>query len=69
MTMYVGTKMEEIRQLMKKVIEMEYKDALAKGLLDSMSVSNKIWNLLIDKDALQIPAPEAASGCYENTED
>lgn len=67
--MYVGTKMEEIRQLMKKVIEMEYKDALAKGLLDSMSVSNKIWNLLIDKDALQIPAPEAASGCYENTED
>ena len=61
--------MEEVRQLMKKVIEMEYKDALAKGLLDSMSVSNKIWNLLIDKDALQIPAPEAASGCYENTED
>ena len=69
MTMYIGTKMEEVRQLMKKVIEMEYKDALAKGLLDSMSVSNKIWNLLIDKDALQIPAPEAASGCYENTED
>jgi hypothetical protein len=67
--MYIGTKMEEVRQLMKKVIEMEYKDALAKGLLDSMSVSNKIWNLLIDKDALQIPAPEAASGCYENTED
>ena len=67
--MYVGTKMEEVRQLMKKVIEMEYKDALAKGLLDSYSVSNKIWNLLIDKDALQIPAPEAASGCYENTED
>ena len=61
--------MEEVRQLMKKVIEMEYKDALAKGLLDSYSVSNKIWNLLIDKDALQIPAPEAASGCYENTED
>jgi hypothetical protein len=67
--MYIGTKMEEVRQLMKKIIEMEYKDALAKGLLDSMSVSNKIWNLLIDKDALQIPAPEAASGCYENTED
>jgi hypothetical protein len=67
--MYVGTKMEEVRQLMKKVIEIEYKDALAKGLLDSMSVSNKIWNLLVDKDALQIPAPEAASGCYENTED
>ena len=44
--MYVGTKMEEVRQLMKKVIEMEYKDALAKGLLDSYSVSNKIWNLL-----------------------
>jgi hypothetical protein len=69
MAMYVGTKMEEVRQLMKKVIEMEYRDALTKGLLDSMSISNKIWNLLIDKDALQIPAPEAASGCYENTED
>jgi hypothetical protein len=69
MTMYVGTKMEEVRQLIKKVIELEYKDALTKGLLDSRSISNKIWDLLVDKDALQIPAPEAASGCYENTED
>jgi hypothetical protein len=67
--MYAGQKMEEVRQLMKKVIELEYKKALTKGLLDSRSVSNKIWNLLVDKDALHIPAPEAASGCYENTED
>ncbi len=67
--MYVGQKMEEVRQLIKKVIELEYKNALNKGLLDSRSVSNKIWNLLIDKDALHIPAPEGASGCYENTED
>jgi hypothetical protein len=67
--MYMGTKMEEVRLLIKKVIELEYKDALKKGLLDSRSISNKIWDLLIDKDALHIPAPEAASGCYENTED
>lgn len=67
--MYSGQKMEEVRQLIKKVIEHEYKNALTKGLLDSRSVSNKIWNLLIDKNALHIPAPEGASGCYENTED
>ena len=67
--MYIGTRMEEVRQLIKKVVELEYKNALSKGLLDSRSISNKIWNLLIDKDALHIPAPEAASGCYENTED
>jgi len=67
--MYVETKMEEVRQLIKKVIELEYKDALKKGLLDSRSISKKYGIFLIDKDALQIPAPEAASGCYENTED
>lgn len=67
--MYAGQKMEEVRQLIKKVVELEYKNALKKGLLDSRSVSNKIWNLLVDKDALHIPVPEAASGCYENTED
>lgn len=67
--MYMETKMEEVRLLIKKVIELEYKDALKKGLLDSRSISNKIWELLIDKDALRIPVPEAASGCYENTED
>ena len=67
--MYTGQKMEEVRQLIKKVIELEYKNALTKGLLDSRTISNKIWNLLVDKDALHIPVPEAASGCYENTED
>lgn len=67
--MYTGQKMEEVRQLLKKIIELEYKNALTKGLLDSRSVSNKIWNLLIDKNALHIPAPEGASGCYENTDD
>lgn len=67
--MYTGQKMEEVRQLLKRIIELEYKNALTKGLLDSRSVSNKIWNLLIDKNALHIPAPEGASGCYENTDD
>jgi hypothetical protein len=67
--MYSGQKIEEVRQLIKKVVELEYKNALTKGLLDSRSVSNKIWNLLVDKNALQIPVPEGASGCYENTED
>jgi len=67
--MYVGQKMEEVRLLIRKVIELEYKNALNKGLLDSRSISNKIWNLLVDKDALQIAAPEGASGCYENNED
>ena len=67
--MNVGQKMEEVHHLIKKVIELEYKNALNKGLLDSRSVSNKIWNLLIDKNALNISVPEGASGCYENTED
>lgn len=64
-----GQKLDEVRQLIKRVIELEYKNALTKGLLDSRSVSNKIWNLLIDKNALHIPAPEGVSGCYENFED
>jgi hypothetical protein len=67
--MYTGQKIEEVRQLIKKIIELEYKKALTKGLLDSRSISNKIWNLLIDENALHIPVPEGASGCYENTED
>ncbi len=67
--MYIGQKMEEVHLLIRKVIELEYKNALNKGLLDSRSIANKIWNLLVDKDALQIPAPEGASGCYENNED
>lgn len=67
--MYFGNRMEEITLLIKKLIELEYKNALNKGLLDSKLVANKIWNLLIDKDAVNIPVPEAASGCYENTED
>lgn len=61
-------KIEEIRQLIRKIIELEYKNALNRGLLDSKTVTNKIWNLLLDKDAIHIPAPEAASGCYESSE-
>lgn len=67
--MYSGQKIEEVRQLIKKLIELEYKNALTKGLLDSRSISNKIWNLLIDKNALHIPAPEGVSGCYENNDE
>jgi predicted DNA-binding protein (UPF0278 family) len=67
--MYFADRMEEVNQLIRKVIELEYRNALNKGLLDSKTVANKIWNLLIDKEAIIIPAPEAASGCYENTED
>jgi len=67
--MYKQAKLDDIRQLIKKVIELEYRNALSKGLLDSKSIANKIWNLLIDKNAIHIPAPEAASGCYENNDD
>jgi|GEM_PF-2074492 len=67
--MYSAQKIDEIRQLIKKIVEHEYKSALNKGLLDSRSISNKIWNLLIDKNALHIPAPEGVYGCYENQDD
>jgi hypothetical protein len=67
--MYFVNKMEEVTLLIRKVIELEYKNALNKGLLDSRTIANKIWNLLIDKEAISIPTPEAASGCYENTDD
>ncbi len=57
---------EEIRQLIKNLIEREYRQALDEGLLDSAEVSNKIWNVLLDKNALHIPVPESACGCFEN---
>lgn len=61
--------MEEVKNQIRKIIEIEYKDALNKGLLDPAKVVNKIWKLLIEKDAVNIMAPEPAFGCYENLDE
>ena len=54
--MYVGQKMEEVRQLIKKVIELEYKNALNKGLLDSRSISNNSLDGFHFINAILIPS-------------
>ncbi len=61
--------MNEILIQLKKTIEREFFAALNKGLLDSTSVANKIWDLLIDKEAIKVSVPEPAYGCCENFEE
>ena len=61
--------MEDIRQTIKKIIELEYKKALKAGILDSTKIVEKIWVQLIDKNLISIPAPEPAHGCFENYEE
>ncbi len=58
--------MDEVLQQIMKTIEKEFKNALKNGLLDSASIANKIWDLLIDKEAIKVSAPEPAYGCCEN---
>jgi hypothetical protein len=58
--------MNEILLQLRKTIEREFLEALNRGLLDSASVANKIWDLLIDKEAIKISVPEPAYGCCEN---
>ena len=58
--------MDELLQQIMKTIEREFKDALNEGLLDSSSVANKIWDILIDKEAIKVSVPEPAYGCCEN---
>ncbi len=61
--------MEDIRQVIKKIIEVEYKKAFNAGILDSAKIVEKIWIQLIEKNLINIPAPEPAHGCYENYEE
>ena len=61
-------KIEEVRQQIGRIIEAEYRKALAAGLLNPLGISNEIMNLLIEKNALYVPIPESASGCYEDFE-
>ncbi len=61
--------MEEIRQKIKKIIEAEYRKALNAGILDTAVIEEKIWQILLDKNLLNIKIPEPAYGCYENTEE
>jgi len=58
--------MDEVLQQIMKTIEREFKDALNNGLLDSASIANKIWDILIDKEAIKVSVPEPAYGCCEN---
>lgn len=65
----IGARMDEVLQQIMKTIEREFKDALNNGLLDSASVANKIWDILIDKEAIKVSVPEPAYGCFENLDD
>ena len=58
--------MEEILKQIMTTIEREFKEALNEGLLDSASVANKIWDVLIDNEAIKVAVPEPAYGCCEN---
>lgn len=58
--------MEEILKQIMTTVEREFKEALNEGLLDSASVANKIWDVLIDNEAIKIAVPEPAYGCCEN---
>jgi hypothetical protein len=60
--------MEKIKHQIRKIIEREYKDALEKGLFDSTSVANQIWELLNEKETQNF-IPEPAYGCYENIDE
>lgn len=57
--------MNEIIQQIMKTIEKEFKNALNEGLLDSAVVANKIWDLLVEKEAIKVTVPEPAYGCCE----
>lgn len=61
--------MEEILQQIMRTVESEFRSALKNGLLDSASVANKIWDILIDREAIKVSVPEPAYGCWENIED
>ncbi len=58
--------MEEILKQIMTTVEREFKEALNEGLLDSASVANKIWDVLIDNEAIKVAVPEPAYGCCEN---
>lgn len=69
MNIHLTEKMDEIHQIIKKIIELEYKQALNKGLLEPSAIANKIWDVLIDKNVITVPVPESACGCYEDTDE
>ncbi len=58
--------MEEILKQIMTTVEKEFREALNEGLLDSASVANKIWDVLIDNEAIKVAVPEPAYGCCEN---
>lgn len=64
--LFKESNMDEILQQIMKTIEREFKSALSNGLLDSALVADKIWDILIDKEAIKVSVPEPAYGCCEN---
>lgn len=61
--------MEEIKYQIRQIVEREYKKALEKGLMDSSSIVNQIWKLLVEKENNIVVKPEPAYGCYENSDE
>lgn len=50
--------MQEIREKIKQFIEEGYKSAVKDGSLDSTFVTMRIWNFLIEKDAVNFNQPD-----------
>lgn len=49
--------MQEIREKIKQFIEEGYKNAVEEGNLDSTFVTMRIWNFLLEKDAVNFNQP------------
>lgn len=61
--------MEEIKYQIRQINEKECKEALEKGLLDSSSIVNQIYNLLVEKEKDIDLKPKPVYGCYENADE
>ena len=61
--------MEEIKYQIRQILEREYKKALQKGMLDSSSIVNQIWQLIKENEENIVVKPEPVYGCYENPDE
>ncbi|NWF49783.1 MAG: hypothetical protein HXY49_04505 [Ignavibacteriaceae bacterium] len=58
--------MEEIREQIKKIIENEFQKGLKEGSLDATFATIKIWNYLLEKEAINFPPPHAQQSYFNS---
>jgi hypothetical protein len=61
--------MEEMKYQIRQIIEKECKEALEKGMLDSVSIANQICKLLAKQEQDMVVRPEPVYGCYEDSDE